>query len=156
MSRMNHTRKRRTCLARLFLGDLFGCLHPVQCYQPKGEKQTVRTPPRALPDCLPANHLAPPFPILAPLEPRVTRDQLLQDRMQLIFGSQAQFERIHERDEALSSLCDPFPRLGTCFARMFDRGWDAHFDSVQGGGVIHLGIRSFIHQLFLDLSLTRY
>lgn len=49
----------------------------------------------------PSDHFASAFPILAALETCITRDKLLQYRMQLIFRTQAQFKRIHERNEAL-------------------------------------------------------
>lgn len=71
------------CLTRLFLGDLFGCLHSIQRYQPKAWGSKTLLNQSAVPNS-PTDHLAPSLPVLTPLEPRVARDQLLQDRMQLV------------------------------------------------------------------------
>ena len=68
----------------------------------KAQLQQVPTPYDHINHHSPSNHLAPPLPILAALKPRVMRHQLLQDRVQLVFGAHPQPQGVHERDEALS------------------------------------------------------
>ena len=76
--------------------------------------------------------------------------------MQLILGTQTELERIHKGDEILCASRDqatamgrqsewahlrrfghPLASLDTRLARMLDRCWNTHFESVQRGWIVH-------------------
>lgn len=50
---------------------------------------------------IPRDQATTALPVLARLEARVIRHELLQDRVQLVLGAHPQLQCIHERDEAL-------------------------------------------------------
>lgn len=90
--------RRVTDLSRLFLCDLLRGFHTIKCDQPA---MTSRDEDRPDWHGLPTNHPTPSFPILAAFEPGIASDELLQNGMELVFGTKTQLQGVHESNEIL-------------------------------------------------------
>lgn len=87
-----------TDLSRLFLCDLLRGFHTIERDQPA---TTSRDEDRLDRHGLPTNHPTPSFPILAAFEPGIASDELLQNGMELVFGTKTQLQSVHESNEIL-------------------------------------------------------
>jgi hypothetical protein len=103
----------------------------------------------------PTDHATTTLPVFAPFESRITCDELLQDRVKLVFGAQSKLESVHECDKTLhviestlingqgdehhlSRLRDPFSCFGARFTGVLYSRWNTNPEPVKCSWVVHL------------------